>query len=114
MTSYERATAGWDDAHERELAAAILATIIERSTVTGTGAPVVVVRTGEAASALLSALALVLTMSPTACRTREATRRMMGELGRRLRKRIANATADPGLQDFLRRCFHSNDVGGRA
>jgi hypothetical protein len=111
-TSYERTTRGYDDDHERELLDAIMTAIAEASRVSDCNA--MVIRTGEAASALLSALAFTLTMSPAATRSPTALRKTMDELGKRLRRRVAHATADPELQAFLARVFRSRDVQGNA
>jgi len=54
VTTYARATTAYDDAHERALAEAIVRAIAEASPVS---ANLMVVRTGEAASALLTCLA---------------------------------------------------------
>jgi hypothetical protein len=110
--TYARAASGYDDQHEAELLAAIMAAIAEASRVSDADA--LVVRTGEAASALLSALAFVLALSPSATRSPTAQRRMLEELGKRLRRRVAAAQGDDDVRAFARRCFRSNDVGGRA
>jgi precorrin isomerase len=43
-----------------------------------------------------------------------AIRKTCDELHKRLRRRVAHATADPELQDFLARVFRSSDVEGHA
>jgi hypothetical protein len=112
-TTYERASRCYDDEHERELIDAIMTAIAETSRVSDAAA-VICVRTGEAASALLSALAFVLAASPSVTRSPTAQRRMLEELGKRLRRRVAAAEASAELQDFLRHAFRGNDVGGHA
>jgi hypothetical protein len=111
-TSYARAAAGYDTEHERDWADAILAAIADVSKVRD--ANIIALRTGEAASALLSALAFVLALSPAATRWPTALRRTIYELGKRLRRRIGSAEADAEVQAFVRSCFHGNDTGGRA
>jgi hypothetical protein len=112
MTTYERAAAGYDDEHEQELVAAIMTAITETSRVSDCN--VVALRTGEAASALLSCLATILAVSPSGVRSPTALRRVTEELGKRLRRRVAAAQVSQEVQDFLRRAFHGSDVGGHA
>jgi hypothetical protein len=111
VTTYERAAFGYDDAHERDLLNAITAAIIQASKVSD--CDVIALRTGEAASALVSALALVLAMSPSAVRSPTSIRKMLDELRRRLRRRVADATTNADLQDSLARVFR-DDVEGNA
>jgi hypothetical protein len=111
-TTYERAKHSYDPEHEEELRNAIVGAIAETSKVSDVDA--LVLRTGEAASALLSALALVLALSPAATRSPTAIRKMTDELGKRLRQRVAAAQASAEVQDFVRRAFHGTDVGGHA
>ena len=110
--SYERAAAGWDDTHEHELAAAIFRAMADASIVSDVNC--CVMRTGETASALLTVLATVLAMSPAAVRSPTALRKTVDELGKRLRRRVALAENNADLQAFIRRAFHSGDVGGHA
>jgi hypothetical protein len=111
-TSYERATAGWDDAHERALCNAIMEAVARASMVTD--ANIAVLRTGELVSALTTVLATAIALSPSATRSPTAIRKTVDELGKRLRRRLADAEADPVLQDFIRRTFRGTDVGGNA
>jgi hypothetical protein len=111
-TTFDRAAAGYDADHERALMAAILRAIADASKVTDTDA--VVLRTGEAASALLTCLAGVLAMSPSMTRSPSALRRMLDELGKRLRSRLAEAERNPEMQDFIRRVFHGTGTDGTA
>jgi hypothetical protein len=106
-TSYARATAGFDEAHERQLVEALTAAVVETSRASDCDA--VLLRTGEIASALLTVLAGTLAMSPASVRSPTAIRRTVDEL----RRRITQAERDPELQDFMRRCFR-DDVGGHA
>jgi hypothetical protein len=110
-TTYARATAGYDDAHERALVEAISTAIAEASMITDASA--MVVRTGEVASALLTCLASVLALSPSVTRSKTAQRKMLDELGKRLRQRVA-AAENSELRAFRERVFHGNDVGGNA
>src|SRR5262245_60874275 len=111
-TSYARALAGYDDEHERALVEAITRSIFEASICSD--ARVAAIRTGQATSALVTVLAAVLAMSPAVTRSPTALRRSLDELHKRLRRRIAQVEGDHDLQDFLRRAFRSNDVGGHA
>jgi Na+/H+-translocating membrane pyrophosphatase len=111
-TSYDRAVAGYDHDHERELLAAITRAVVEASTLTDCNA--VAIRTGELIGALLTALASALAMSPAVTRSPTATRRMIEEIHKRLRRRLADAECDPGVADFLKRAFHGTDVEGNA
>jgi hypothetical protein len=108
--TYQRATASYDEAHERELVDAIMIAIAETSRVSDANA--MVIRTGEAASALVSCLAAVLALSPSAARSPTAMRKAVDELGKRLRRRVAAAQASEEVQAFGRRVFRGNDVGG--
>jgi hypothetical protein len=113
-TDYTRAVDSYDDQHERAIANAVLTAIFDASKVSGTLSPCVVIRTGEAASALVTVLALVLAASPTSTRTRKARRRLLAELGKRLERRLREAEGSADLQDLLSRCFNGSDVGGHA
>jgi hypothetical protein len=111
-TTYSRAIAGYDKRHEHDLLEALAAALFERSRVSDTNA--IVIRTGEAASALLTCLASVLAMSPSAVRSPTAIRKTVDELGKRLRKRVAAAEQNADMQTFIRRCFNGSDVEGNA
>jgi hypothetical protein len=113
-TTLERASAGYDEAHERALVAAITNAIFQTSLTTD-GA-VLALRTGEVASALLTCLAGTIALSPAAVRSPISMRKTVDELGRRLRRRVANAATDPVFADFLARCFRDGDRerGGNA
>ena len=74
----------------------------------------IVVRTGEATQALLTALACVLALSPSAIRSPTAIRKTVDDLGKRLRRRVASAEQSPDLKDFVRRSFWNTDEGGNA
>ena len=110
--TYARATLEYDEEHERALLEAITEAIFETSRVSDCNA--VVIRTGEAAQALLTALACVLAMSPSATRSPAAIRKTVDDLGKRLRRRVASAEQDPDLKDFVRRSFWNIDEGGNA
>src|SRR5262245_54479032 len=94
-TNYQRAVSAYDDEHERELLDAIVTAIAETSRVSDCN--VMVLRTGEAASALISALAFILAASPSAVRSPAAIRKTMDELGEQLRRRVAAAENDQGI-----------------
>jgi hypothetical protein len=111
-TTFDRATAGYDAEFEQGLVDALLQAIADASKVSDMDAPVL--RTGEAASALLTCLAIVLAMSPSATRSPSALRQTLDALGKRLRQRLAVAEADAGLQEFLRRVFHGTGTDGTA
>ena len=74
----------------------------------------IVIRTGEAAQALLTVLAGILAVSPSATRSPTAIRRTVDDLGKRLRRQIAAAERSEDLQEFVRRTFRGNDVEGAA
>ena len=63
QATFARATLEYDEAHERALLEAITQAIFETSRVSDCNAAII--RTGEAAQALLTALACVLAMSPS-------------------------------------------------
>lgn len=109
MTAYARAVAGYDVDFERHLAEAITTAIAKASL--ADDANVLMLRTGETTSALLTVLAGTLALSPAATRSPSAVRKTLDQLGKRLRQRIAAAERDPATQDFLRRTFHG-DHGG--
>jgi hypothetical protein len=77
-------------------------------------AHVMALRTGEIASALLTALATTLAMSPAATRSPTQIRKTIDELRRRLCRKLAAAEHSDDLREFARHCFHGNDVGGSA
>jgi hypothetical protein len=109
-TTYARAIAGYDEAHERELVEAITAAIAEASKITD--ANVIALRTGEISSALLTCLAGILAVSPSVTRSPTAMRKLIDELGKRLRLRVNRGQQDADA--FRRRCFNGNDVEGNA
>jgi hypothetical protein len=112
-TDFERAVAGYDEAFERELANMIVDAIGQASLIAEPRT--MLIRTNETANALASVLALVLAMSPAACRSPTAIRKITDALGKKLRRRVAAAEADRDLQEMLKgRFFHGTDVGGRA
>jgi hypothetical protein len=111
-TSYKRACDSYDEQFERALTETIIGAIADASRVNDVNA--IVFRTAETTSALVTVLAGMLAMSPATCRSPTAIRKTMDGLHKRLRQRIALMQSDPEFQEFLRRCFHGNDVGGRA
>ena len=107
QTTYAKAVLEYDEAHERALLDAITQAIFETSRVSDANA--IVVRTGEATQALLTALACVLALSPSAIRSPTAIRKTVDDLGKRL-----SAEQSPDLKDFVRRSFWNTDEGGNA
>lgn len=114
---YERSHAGYDPAHENELAGAILNVIAEKSVIVlDDGQRILHWRTNEAANALLSALALNLSLSPESVRSPTAIRHLCDDLAKHLRRKVAAARASTVITDFERRMFRSDDSdrGGHA
>ena len=110
-TTFQRAASGYDPDFENTLVDAIAAAIGEVSMVTD--ADCIAIRTAETASALVTALAVVLAISPAASRSPTAVRKTVDELGKRLRRRLTAAN-DPPLQGFIKRISHGNDVESSA
>ena len=105
MNKFERAISEFDEAHQRELAAAIIAAIVESSMVDG----VMVIRTGEIAAALTSILATTLALSPAATRTPRAIREIGEQVRKKITRQVRAAERDPAVNDFLRRTFNHTD-----
>ena len=101
-----------DEAHEQALLEAITQAIFEASKVSDCNA--VVIRTGEATQALLTALACILAMSPSVTRSPAAIRKTVDDLGKRLRRQVASAEQSPDLGEFVRRSFRNAAEGGSA
>jgi hypothetical protein len=112
QASFARATLEYDKAHERALMEAITRAIFESSTVSDANA--IVIRTAETAEALLTVLAGILAMSPSATRSPTAIRKTIDDLGKRIRRQIAAAEGSGDLQELFRRAFRGNDVKGTA
>jgi hypothetical protein len=112
QTTFARATLEYDSEHEQALAEAIARAIFETSMVSDCNAAVI--RTAEIASALLTALAATLAMSPSASRSPATIRRTCDDLHKRLRRRVASAEQNPDLEDFVRQSFWGNGTGGSA
>ena len=110
--TFARATLEYYEEHERALLDAITQAIFETSRVSDANA--IVVRTGEATQALLTALACVLAMSPAATRSPAAIRKTVDDLGKRLRTRVAAAEKNANLKDFIRQSFRNTGDGGNA
>jgi hypothetical protein len=112
-TTYVRAVHEYDEEHERVLVEAILRAIFDASHVSDLDC--IVLRTGELTSALLSALAATIAMSPSATRSPTSIRKTIDDLSKRLRRRIASAEENEVLQELMRRkFFRGNNVGGHA
>ena len=112
QTTSDRATSAYDKDHERAPIEAITEAIFETSRVSGCNA--VVIRTGEAAEALLTVLAGILAMSPSATRSPTAIRKTIDDFGKRLRRKISAAEGSEDLQEFMRRTFRGTDTAGGA
>ena len=110
--TFARATLEYDAEHERPLLDAITQAIFETSRVSDANA--IVLRTGEATQALLTALACVLALSPSVTRSPAAIRKTVAEFGKHLRRLVAGAEQNPGLNDVVRRGFGNIDEGGNA
>jgi len=108
-TTYNIASREYDPTFERTVTAELIETITRISIVTD--APVMVLRTAETASALLSVLALILAMSLHDARSPAAIQRTTDDLARRLRRRAADAEANENLRTVRRRSFHGNEGG---
>jgi hypothetical protein len=91
---------------ERELLDAIVSAVSD--------ANVFVLRTREAASVLLSALAFVLACSQSVRHSPTAVPRTIDELGRRIRRRVAPAETDQELRPFRRCCFNCSGIGANS
>lgn len=108
-TTYARAVSGYDAEFERTLLAAITTTIAETSRAADCN--VIMLRTGETTSALVTALAGVLALSPAAVRSPTSVRKTADEIRKRLQRRVAAAEHDPDVQAFVARCFRTDDGG---
>jgi hypothetical protein len=109
-TDFERALAGYDPDHTTTLANAICKAIAEASLIPGEP-PILALRTGEAADALMLALVQVMAMSPT---TQSPTK--LREFAENIRKRIIRdvprAQSDPDVVNFVTKNFsgfHSHE-----
>jgi hypothetical protein len=108
----EAALAAYDERHERKLADALVRAIADQSMVDN----VMVIRTGEAAAALTTALASILALSPASTRSRAAIRKVADGFHRKLQAHVRQAERDADLLDLKARCFRDDDRerGGRA
>jgi hypothetical protein len=109
-------TSGFDERHEDHLVDKLTAAIVKASLVENDGAKILVLRTGEIASALLTCLASMLALSPPDARNRAALRQLEEQFGKRLRKRVDAAVASPDFFAFKARTFRDDDSerGGHA
>ena len=107
QTTYDRATSIYDNGYESASMEAITRSILETSAVSDA-----VVRTGEIAAALITALACTLATSPSATRTSAAIRKVVEDIGKSLRRQVASAEENVDIQEFLKRSFSGDDVGG--
>jgi hypothetical protein len=107
-TTYERATAGYDEAFRKRLAGEIMRAIAEASIVSDVNA--MIVRTGETRDALVDVLIGVMAMTPfydTPSRLREDAEHM----AKKIRRDVARLRAEPCPE--AERFFGFRD-GGRA
>ena len=111
MTTYERATRDYDEAHEQRLVDEIFQTIVRSSKVDDANA--VVIRTGEIIEALAKMMALTLALSPHA-RSPTKLRTATDALAKRLRLLTNQALHDSDFQQTRKSFFDGNDVGGHA
>ena len=111
---FERARAGYDDAHEEALVEAITRAVFAASVIGEP--PVTVLRTGELTNALRTGVATAIALSPSAVRSPAAIRKTTNSLWRRLLKRVAAARANADFGDFESNCFRHDDSerGGHA
>jgi hypothetical protein len=111
-----KARAGYDRAFEERLLERTVETIVAESMLDDGVGKVLVLRTGETAAALISALASVLALSPPAAHSGDAIKQTSRSFHRKLHSQVRQATRDPQLHDFLRRTFNYTDRtrGGRA
>ena len=112
QTTFARATLEYDAEHERALMEAITQAIFDASKVSDCNA--VVIRTGEAAQALLTALACVLAMSPSATRSPSALRKTCDDFSKSLRRKVSATEQNLDLQEFMRRTFRDGRTEGNA
>jgi hypothetical protein len=113
----ERALSGYDADFEQQLLDRIITTIVDASLIEhADGRKTLALRLGESASALTTALACVLAMSPAAAHNTAAIKETSRRFRRKLHTQVDRARRDPGLHDFLRRSFNHTDKarGGRA
>jgi hypothetical protein len=112
MVTLERATEGYDEEHEQELVDVVIRALLSASKVSDVNA--VVFRTGEAASALVTALSLVLALSPDVMRSPATIRNTAEAVRKRLLRRVSEAASSEDVRDFKKRCFNTSDEGGHA
>jgi hypothetical protein len=108
----EAALAAYDERHERKLADALVRAIADQSMVDN----VMVIRTGEAAAALTTALASILALSPASTRSRAAIKQTAEAFRRKLAAKVRAAEGSPDFYEFKRRTFQDGDSdrGGNA
>ena len=111
-TTFAKATLEYDAEHERALMEAITQAIFDASKVSDANA--IVIRTGEAAQALLTVLAGTLAMSPSATRSPTALRKTCDDFSKSLRRKVSAAEQNADMQEFLRRTFRDGSTGGNA
>jgi hypothetical protein len=114
VNALERAQVGYDPEHEEALVDAIIEAIADSLLIAEP--PVLCLRTGENARALMRVVALTLALSPSSARSPSAIRELTDDLRRRLIKGAAATAGDPTVNDFLARAFRNDDreCGGHA
>jgi hypothetical protein len=110
-TTYARAKS-YDPEFERALADEIEQVILNASRITD--ADILARRTGETISALVNNLAQVIALTPCAMRSPTKFRKLIDTIAKRLRRQAAEIAADPNVQNFHKRAFHSTHVEGNA
>jgi hypothetical protein len=111
-TTYQRAAAGYDPDFERALVDELGTTLATASLCTDT--KVMAVRISESIGALTTILAGLVALTPAAARSPTATRKLIDQIAKDLRRQVAQARADSEVRDFVKRCFRNGDVRGRA
>jgi hypothetical protein len=104
-TTFAEAVAGYDREHEIALMKVIITAVFEASILEDES--ICALRTGEITNALVTTLASVLAMSPSATRSPAAIRKTLDSLEKQLRRKVANAEQDEFLQELHRRRFRN-------
>jgi hypothetical protein len=109
-TSYDRAQQ-YDPQFEADLVDAIGKAITNASMITDCN--VLAIRTGETIAALTTVLASMIALSP-ALRQLMASRKVIDQIAKDLRRQIAAARIDPNIESFVRGVFNSIHTEGCA
>lgn len=100
-----RAMAGYDKAFEARLVDELTEAIARASMIDN----VMVLRTGETAAALVTALASMTALSPPATRSRTAIRKTSEAFRKKLAANVLAAEHSPDFYEFKRLAFHDDD-----